>query len=83
MITPNFEHGSYNAGLPAKLMGSLQNAQGEIVGIPDYLMMPKLFAQRQAQGKTLSNIRTSLLKSHTGELLDQQAIDNIAKYLGY
>ena len=83
MITPNFEHGSYNAGFPAKLMGSLQNAQGEIVGIPDYLMMPKLFAQRQAQGKTLSNIRTSLLKSHTGELLDQQAIDNIAKYLGY
>jgi hypothetical protein len=24
-----------------------------------------------------------LLKSHTGEKLDQQAIDNIAKYLGY
>jgi hypothetical protein len=45
--------------------------------------MQKTFAARQAQGKTLSNIRTSLLKSHTGELLDQQAIDNIAKYLGY
>lgn len=83
MVTPNFQHGSYNAGLQAKVMGSLQNAQGQIVGAPDYLMMPKLFKERLAQGKTLSNIRTSLLKSHTGEKLDQEAIDNIAKYLGY
>lgn len=83
MVTPNFQHGSYNAGLPANVMGSLQNAQGQIVGAPDYLMMPKLFKERLAQGKTLSNIRTSLLKSHTGEKLDQEAIDNIARYLGY
>jgi hypothetical protein len=83
IVTPNFQHGSYNAGLPAQVMGSLQNAQGQITGVPDYLMMPKLFAERQAQGKTLSNIRTSLLKSHTGEKLDQQAVDNIARYLGY
>jgi hypothetical protein len=83
MVTPNFQHGSYNAGLKAQVMGSLQNAQGQIVGAPDYLMMPKLFKERQAQGKTLSNIRTSLLKSHTGEKLDQEAIDNIARYLGY
>jgi hypothetical protein len=83
MVTPNFQHGSYNAGLRAQVMGSLQNAQGKTVGVPDYFMMPKLFKERQAQGKTLSNIRTSLLKSHTGEKLDQEAIDNIAKYLGY
>ena len=83
MVTPNFQHGSYNAGLPAQVMGSLQNAQGKIVGVPDYLMLPKTFAERQAQGKTLNNIRTSLLKSHHGEKLDQQAIDNIARYLGY
>ena len=83
MVTPNFQHGSYNAGLEAQVMGSLQNAQGQIVGVPDYLMMQKLFKERQAQGKTLSNIRTSLLKSHTGEKLDQEAIDNIARYLGY
>ena len=83
MVTPNFQHGSYNAGLKAQVMGSLQNAQGQVVGVPDYLMMPKLFKERQAQGKTLSNIRTSLLKSHTGEKLDQEAIDNIARYLGY
>jgi len=83
MVTPNFEHGSYNSGLPAQVMGSLQNAQGQVVGVPDYYMMPKLFKERQAQGKTLSNIRTSLLKSHTGEKLDQEAIDNIARYLGY
>jgi hypothetical protein len=83
MVTPNFQHGSYNAGLRAQVMGSLQNAQGQIVGVPDYLMMQKLFKERLAQGKTLSNIRTSLLKSHTGEKLDQEAIDNIARYLGY
>jgi hypothetical protein len=83
MVTPNFQHGSYNSGLEAQVMGSLQNAQGQIVGVPDYLMMQKLFKERQAQGKTLSNIRTSLLKSHTGEKLDQEAIDNIARYLGY
>jgi hypothetical protein len=83
MVTPNFQHGSYNAGLEAQVMGSLQNAQGQVVGVPDYLMMQKLFKERQAQGKTLSNIRTSLLKSHTGEKLDQEAIDNIARYLGY
>jgi hypothetical protein len=83
MVTPNFKHGSYNAGLEAQVMGSLQNAQGQIVGVPDYLMMQKTFANLQAQGKTLHNIRTSLLKSHHGEKLDQQAIDNLAKYLGY
>jgi hypothetical protein len=83
MVTPNFQHGSYNSGLPAQVMGSLQNVQGQVTGVPDYLMMPKLFKERQAQGKTLSNIRTSLLKSHTGEKLDQEAIDNIARYLGY
>jgi len=83
MVTPDFQHGSYNAGLKAKLMGSFQNAAGNVVGVPDYLMLPKTFAERQAQGKTISNIRTSLLKSHHGEKLDQQAIDNIAKYLGY
>jgi hypothetical protein len=83
MVTPNFQHGSYNSGLEAQVMGSLENAQGQVTGVPDYLMMPKLFKERLAQGKTLSNIRTSLLKSHTGEKLDQEAIDNIAKYLGY
>jgi len=46
-------------------------------------MMQKTFAKKQAEGKTLHNIRTSLLKSHHGEKLDQQAIDNIARYLGY
>jgi hypothetical protein len=83
MVTPNFEHGSYNSGLEAKVMGSLQNAKGDIVGAPDYLMLPKTFSNLQAQGKTLHNIRTSLLKSHHGEKLDQQAIDNLSKYLGY
>jgi hypothetical protein len=83
MVTPNFRHGSYNSGLEAQVMGSLENAQGQVVGVPDYLMMQKLFKERLAQGKTLSNIRTSLLKSHTGEKLDQEAIDNIAKYLGF
>lgn len=83
MVTPNFQHGSYNAGLEAQVLGSLQNAQGQVVGVPDYLMLPKTFANKLAQGKNINNIRTSLLKSHHGEKLDQQAIDNIAKYLGY
>ena len=83
MVTPNFRHGSYNAGLEAKVLGSLQNAQGQIVGVPDRLMMPKTFAKKFAEGKNINNIRTSLLKSHHGEKLDQQAIDDIARYLGY
>ena len=83
MVTPNFQHGSYNAGLKAQVMGSLQNAQGQIVGVPDRLMLPKTFAKKFAEGKNINNIRTSLLKSHHGEKLDQQAIDNIARYLGY
>jgi hypothetical protein len=83
MITPNFQHGSYNAGLEAQVMGSLQNAQGQVVGVPDRLMLPKTFAKKLAEGKNVNNIRTSLLKSHHGEKLDQEAIDNIARYLGY
>ena len=83
MVTPNFQHGSYNAGLEAQVMGSLQNAQGQIVGVPDRLMLPKTFAKKFAEGKNINNIRTSLLKSHHGEKLDQEAIDNIARYLGY
>jgi hypothetical protein len=83
MVTPNFQHGSYNAGLKAKVMGSLQNAQGQIVGVPDRLMLPKTFAKKFAEGKNINNIRTSLLKSHHGEKLDQEAVDNIARYLGY
>ena len=83
MVTPNFRHGSYNAGLEAQVMGSLQNAQGQIVGVPDRLMLPKTFAKKFAEGKNINNIRTSLLKSHHGEKLDQEAIDNIARYLGY
>ena len=83
IVTPNFQHGSYNAGMPAQLMGSLQDVRGNIVGVPDYLMMPKTFSNKLAQGKNINNIRTSLLKSHHGEKLDQQAVDAIAKYLGY
>jgi len=83
LVTPDFAHGSYNAGFKAKVLGTLQNAQGHLQGVPDYLMLPKTFNERLSQGKTLHNIRTSLLKSHHGEKLDQQAIDNIAKYLGY
>jgi hypothetical protein len=83
MVTPNFQHGSYNAGLEAQVLGSLQNAQGQVVGVPDRLMLPKTFANKLAEGKNINNIRTSLLKSHHGEKLDQEAIDNIARYLGY
>ena len=83
MVTPNFQHGSYNAGLEAKLLGSFLNAKGEVVGVPDRFMMPKTFAKKMAEGKNINNIRTSLLKSHHGEKLDQEAIDNIARYLGY
>ena len=83
LVTPNFEHGSYNAGLMANVMGTLQNSQGLLQAIPDSLMLPKTFAKKFAEGKNINNIRTSLLKSHHGERLDQEAIDNIARYLGY
>ena len=83
VMTPNFQHGSYNAGFEADVLGTLENAQGLLQGIPDSLMMQKTFAKKLAEGKSINNIRTSLLRSHHGERLDQEATDNIARYLGY
>jgi hypothetical protein len=83
IVTPNFKHGSYNEGMKAKLMGSLMDVKGNIVGAPDRLLMPKTFANALAQGKNEGNVRTSMLMSHKGEKFDQQALDALSKYLGY
>ena len=83
VMTPDFQHGSYNSGFKADVLGTLENAQGLLQAIPDSLMLQKTFAKKLAEGKNINNIRTSLLKSHHGERLDQEAIDNIARYLGY
>jgi len=84
IMTPTFKHNSYNSGMGGVLQGSgLINAKNQIVSVPDYMMLQKTFANKQAEEKTIPNIRTSLLKAHHGEKFDQQSLDNLMKYLGY
>jgi hypothetical protein len=83
IVTPSYKHGSYRAGIPtAGLLGGFEDAQGNIVAVPDYLTFRKTFDQLRKQGKTDANIRTSLLKSHKGEQIDEQTVEGLLKYLG-
>ena len=84
ILTPTYEHGSYSSGIPtAGVLGGFKNAAGEIVTVPDYTIFRKTFDRLRKQGKTDANIRTSILKAHHGEQVDQQTIDGLLKYLGY
>jgi hypothetical protein len=84
ILTPTYQHGSYTAGIPTEgVLGGFKNAAGEIVTVPDYTIFRKTFDRLRKQGKTDANIRTSILKAHHGEQVDQQTIDGLLKYLGY
>ncbi len=84
ILTPTYEHGSYSSGIPTEgVLGGFKNAAGEIVTVPDYKIFRKTFDRLRKQGKTDANIRTSILKAHHGEQVDQQTIDGLLQYLGY
>ena len=84
ILKPTYQHGSYTAGIPTEgVLGGFKNAAGEIVTVPDYKIFRKTFDRLRSQGKTDANIRTSILKAHHGEQVDQQTIDGLLKYLGY
>lgn len=84
ILTPTYQHGSYTAGIPTEgVLGGFKNAAGEIVTVPDYKIFRKTFDRLRKQGKTDANIRTSILKAHHGEQVDQQTIDGLLQYLGY
>ena len=84
ILTPSYQHGSYTAGIPTEgVLGGFRNAAGEIVTVPDDKIFRKTFDRLRIQGKTDANIRTSILKAHHGEQVDQQTIDGLLNYLGY
>ena len=83
LITPNFEHGSYNTGMGATYAGGLADVNNNIVGVPDTVLLKRLFDERLAQGKTIGNVRSSLLKSHHGQLMTAEDIARLREYLGY
>lgn len=82
MQTPSYTHQSYSAGIPGRYLGGLKGSTGELTGAPAELLFPKLFAEKQAQGKTKSNILTSMLKSHQGEVFTEEALDPLMQFLG-
>lgn len=83
VATPSFVHGSYSAGIPGRYVGGLLDASGNIRGVPDELMLPQTFARMRAMGKADPQIRRSMMMSYHGEKLDEKAIENLMRYLGY
>lgn len=86
IVTPDFNHFSYSAGMPRQeggLLGGIANAKGEIVSVPDDKMWVKTFNKLRAAGKKDHNIRRSMQIAHHGEVFDQQNLDSVMKYLGY
>jgi len=84
ILTPSYQHGSYTAGIPTEgVLGGFRNAAGEIVTVPDDKIFRKTFDRLRSQGKTDANIRTSILKAHHGEQVDEQTIEGLMRYLGY
>lgn len=83
VLTPEFKHGSYSAGIPGQYFGGLRSASGEIVGVPADLMFPKTYARMRAMGKTDANIARSMQVAHHGEKFTEEALDPLMKFLGY
>jgi len=83
LVTPDFEHGSYNTGMEGTYAGGLADVNGNIVGVPDTVLLKRLFDEKMAQGKTIPNIRSSLLKSHHGQLMTAEDVARLREYLGY
>jgi hypothetical protein len=84
ILTPTYQHESYTRGIPTEgVLGGFKNAAGEIVTVPDEKIFRKTFERLRKQGKTDANIRTSFLKAHHGEQVDEQTIEGLMRYLGY
>lgn len=83
IVKPEFVHRSYSAGIPGKYKGGLLNAQGEIVGAPVELLMPKTFQGMRAVGKKDPQIMRSLQMSHHGEKFTEEDLDPLMRFLGY
>jgi len=79
---PAYTHQSYSAGIPGRYLGGLQGKTGELTGVPAELLFPKLFAEKQAKGATRSNILTSMMKSHQGEVFTEESLDPLMQFLG-
>jgi hypothetical protein len=79
---PAYTHQSYSAGIPGRYAGGLQGKTGELTGVPAELLFPKLFAEKQAKGASRSNILTSMMKSHQGEVFTEESLDPLMQFLG-
>jgi hypothetical protein len=84
-INPYAYHQSYDSGIQGEYLGGL------LESVPAEIMFPKTFAKFEGKGmKTKSgefkpyardNILGSLARAHHAEMLDQQWLDNLMKYL--
>lgn len=80
LLTPEYTHQSYSAGIPGKYIGGL-NINAPQTGVPSELLWPKLFAEQRALGKRDDQILAKMRQSHQGEVFDQEALDNLMAYL--
>lgn len=81
MITPDFEHRSYSAGIPGQYMGGIASPTGGTTGVPRALLFPKLFADFEKRKTPETGINRSLMMAHHGEVFDQEALDRLMAYL--
>ena len=80
LLTPDYTHQSYSAGIPGKYIGGL-NINAPQTGVPADLLWPKLFAEQRALKKRDDQILAKMRQSHQGEMFDQEALDNLMAYL--
>ena len=83
IVTPDFTHRSYSAGIPGQYVGGLINAKGEVTGVPADLLFSRMFKGMREAGKTEHGIARSMLLSHHGEKFTEQALDPLMRFLGY
>jgi len=83
IVTPDYTHGSYSAGIQGNVMGGLLDAKGNIASVPDDVMFRQTYERLRKEGKTDAQIRRSMMMAHHGEVLNQQTLDGIMRSLGY
>jgi hypothetical protein len=83
LVDPTFQHESYSKGIPGIYQGGLLNAQGQVVGAPVQLLMPKTYEGMTKAGKTPHGIARSMQVAHHGEKFTEEALDPLMRFLGY
>jgi len=83
MVDPSYIHESYSKGIPGIYQGGLMNAQGEVVGAPINLLMPKTYERMTKMGKKPHQIARSMQIAHHGEEFTEEALDPLMQFLGY